>query len=81
MYGVEKVAEFKKKNLLLIYSFCIKNLYSYLYILQNSVVNTSLLKHFQNETLQRLFEILNEAEQRSPLWVCSLSGYSHSRSL
>lgn len=40
-----------KKNLLLIYSFCIKNLYSYLYILQNGVVNTSLLKHFQNETL------------------------------
>lgn len=51
MYVVEKVAELKKKNLLLIYSFCIKNLYSYLYILQNGVVNTSLLKHFQNETL------------------------------
>lgn len=41
-----------KTDLLLIYSFCIKNLYSYLYILQNGVVNTSLLKHFQNETLQ-----------------------------
>lgn len=51
MYVVEKVAELKKKDLLLIYSFCIKNLYSYLYILQNGVVNTSLLKHFQNETL------------------------------
>lgn len=44
-----------KKDLLLIYSFCIKNLYSYLYILQNGVVNTSLLKHFQNETLQWSF--------------------------
>lgn len=54
MYVVEKVAELKK-DLLLIYSFCIKNLYSYLYILQNGVVNTSLLKHFQNEMLPWLF--------------------------
>lgn len=39
-YVVDKVAELKR-NLLLIYSFCIKNLYStFLYILQNSVVNT-----------------------------------------
>lgn len=44
MYVVDKLAELKKKNLLLIYSFCIKNLYS-TFTFSRTVLST-LIKAF-----------------------------------